>query len=69
MDKEISNLQLNCFLGGFLFGFGLSDNPLKQFRGKFNKINDDINISNDWVIVGNHIRKSYEREIEKESKR
>ena len=55
------NNFLYYFVGSFLFVFGLSDNPLYALKYKFKKENDMENIKNDWINVGNSIRKAYEQ--------
>ena len=50
---------LYFFAGGFLFVFGLSDNPLYSLRYKFKEENDMKNIESDWINVGKGIQKSY----------
>jgi hypothetical protein len=61
MDKYLKNSLLYYFLGGFLFVFGLVDNPIRSLKYRFKKDNDMENIKRDWINVGNSIQKAYEK--------
>ena len=56
----MSNNYLHPFVSGFLYVFGLSENPSAYISKKYNEQNDAERLSNDWYKIGNDIRKSYE---------
>jgi len=47
------------FIDGFLYAFGLSDNPLKNIKMKYTFQSDNEAISNDWQRVGIDINKAF----------
>ena len=54
-------IYLNSFASGFLYFFGLSDNPFQHLDKKYKQINDANELAKDWTNVGADIKKSYEQ--------
>ena len=48
------------FVQGFLYFFGLVDNPAKSIESNMLNKSDYESLSGDWYKIGNDIRKSYE---------
>lgn len=48
------------FFLGFLYFFGLNDNPMMLKLRKRREESDSDRLSGDWYNVGNDIRKAYE---------
>ena len=48
----------NSFVSGFLYIFGLSENPAAYLKSKYNNQNDANEIAGDWRRVGGYIQKS-----------
>jgi dimeric dUTPase (all-alpha-NTP-PPase superfamily) len=59
--KNKGNMKTNFFYifgQSFLSAFGLADNPINELRKQ--QKSDSENIANDWMMIGNDIRKAYE---------
>ena len=54
-------IYLNPFLSGFLYVFGLCENPVVYFKEKYKEQNDAEEMTNDWIRIGTDIQKSYEQ--------
>ena len=48
------------FTRGFLYFFGLADNPAENIKSKIFSKSDSERLLDDWRKIGNDIRKSYE---------
>ena len=61
---------MTSFINGFLYFFGLSDNPIDRYYKEQKEQNnglsgfeiDAYNLHNDWRRVGMDIKKAYEKE-------
>lgn len=51
------------FLRGFLYMFGIGDNPILEILKERRKQTDSERMSEDWVNVGKYIKTAYEQEI------
>ena len=58
---DSGNIYLRSFVSGFLYIFGLSDNPFTYLSSKYKNRNDAEEIDKDWRIVGTDIQNSYEQ--------
>ena len=55
------SVYLYSFVSGFLYVFGLSENPSRYLNKKFREQNDNDEIAKDWENIGTDIQKSYEK--------
>ena len=54
-------IYLRSFVSGFLYVFGLSENPVVYFKEKYRERNDAEEIAKDWIRIGTDMQKSYEQ--------
>jgi len=52
------------FIDGFLYTFGLSDNPVKKVKRKISSRSDNYAISKDWHQVGVDIKNAFDESKE-----
>ena len=57
---SVNNIYLKSFVSGFLYVFGLSENPISYFENKYRKQNDKEEMKKDWMNIVNDIRMSYD---------
>ena len=54
-------IYLRSFVSGFLYVFGLSENPTIYLNTKYREQNDTNEMVKDWKNIGTDIQKSYEK--------
>ena len=57
----------SAFIKGVLYIFGLNNNPIKEFKIKFESKNDNEAISKDWENIGIEIKKAFDVETKQAS--
>ena len=56
------HLYLNSFVSGFLYVFGLSENPVIILRSKYQQ-SDSKGIAEDWINVGGYFQKAIDTNV------
>lgn len=57
-----TNMNLfKVFIHGVLYFFALGDNPVAKFQKTYKSKGDAERINQDWVNVGNDIRRAYDK--------
>lgn len=51
-----------AFINGFLYVFGLSDNPIKRTNENYRSNNDNEALSKDWENVGSELKNAFDVE-------
>lgn len=60
-DSRDKKKLLVIFIKGFLSFFSIDKNPIRIYEKEFKKRSDKDNMAQDWINVGNDIKRAYEK--------